>query len=185
MICNIMADIETTGTEPGCCILSIALVPFATDMPLDTFYETVSHRSCLDAGLTDSHETLAWWDKQKKDVQEEAFSGTRDIKSVLESMTFYLRQIGEPKDIHLWGNGKDFDNVILAAAFKKLGLKQPWHYRNNHCYRDLAGMYPMYPKGDVFQAHHALQDAIAQAKHAEIIMEGARRGIIPYFPRGE
>lgn len=183
MICNIMCDLETTGTQAGCCILSIALVPFATSYPMDSFYETISHRSSLDAGFTDDPDTLNWWDKQKREVQEEAFSGTRNVRDVLESVSFYLRQIGEPKEIYIWGNGKDFDNVILAAAFKKLGIKQPWHYRNNRCYRDLAAMYPLYPKGDIFQAHNALEDAICQAKHAEVIMAGARRGIPPQFPQ--
>lgn len=183
MIVNLMCDLETTGTEPGCCILSIALVPLATDYALDTFYETISHRLSLDAGFTDDEATLLWWDKQKPEIQEEAFSGIRSPYSVLESVSAYMANLGEPKEIHLWGNGKDFDNVILAHAFKKLGIKQPWHYRNNWCYRDLAKLYPMYPKGDVMAAHNALADATAQARHAEIIMAGASRGVPATFPR--
>lgn len=177
-----MADLETTGTEAGCCILSIALVPFATSYPRDTFYETINHLSSKEKGFTDDSATLLWWDKQKPAMQEEAFSGTRPIRSVLESVSAYMRNLGEPKEIYLWGNGKDFDNVILGHAFKKLGIKQPWHYRNNRCYRDLAAMYPYYPKGDVLQAHHAFYDAVAQAKHAEIIFSGIADNMIPIIP---
>lgn len=178
---NVMVDIETTGTEPGCCVLSIALVPFCTEYPLDTFYETISHLDCKLEGLTDDSQTLAWWDKQKPEVQEEAFSGTRSLRSVLESMSHYLAELGEPKNIILWGNGKDFDNVILTHCFKRLRIKQPWHYRNNRCYRDLAAMYPMFPKGDIAQAHNALHDAQAQASHAETILKAVMR--IPMIPK--
>lgn len=179
MTVHVMVDLETTGVEAGCCILSIGLVPFHTEYPYDTFYETISHLSSKDAGFTDDSATLGWWDKQKPEIQAEAFSGTRPIRSVLETVSSYLGNLGDPKEIYLWGNGKDFDNVILSHAFKKLGIKQPWHYRNNRCYRDLAAMYPYYPKGDIMQAHNALHDAIAQARHAEIIFKGVLDGMLP------
>lgn len=178
---RLMADLETTGTQAGCCILSIALVPFLAESPLESFYERISHRLSLDAGFTDDHDNLLWWDKQKPSVQEEAFSGIRSPYSVLESMVAYCQTLGEPKDIELWGNGKDFDNVILAAAFKKLGIKQPWHYRNNRCYRDLAAYYPAVPRVDPEIPHHALYDASAQALHASQIITQARRGMPPVF----
>lgn len=181
MIANIMCDLETTGVDAGCCILSIALVPFCTDLPLDTFYETISHTDSHIEGFIDDPQTLRWWDKQKPEIQQEAFGGTRKLRSVLESMSFYLQTIGDPKEIYLWGNGKDFDNVILSHALKRMGMKQPWHYRNNRCYRDLAAMYPMFPKGDVMQAHNALSDALAQASHATTILQAAKRGLAPTF----
>lgn len=178
---NVMCDIETTGVDAGCCILSIAFVPFDTDYPLDTYYETISHLDSKDLGFKDDSQTLGWWDRQKAEIQAEAFSGTRPLKSVLESASHYLAELGEPKDIILWGNGKDFDNVILGYAFKKLGLKQPWHYKNNRCYRDLAENYVMLPKGKVTDAHNALADARAQARHAEIIFNAVRGigGLVP------
>lgn len=182
MTVHIMVDLETTGTAAGCCILSIGLVPFATEYPYDTFYETISHRSSLENGFVDNHDTLAWWDKQKPEIQSEAFSGIRSIDSVLRSVSSYLTVLGDPKEIFLWGNGKDFDNIILSHAFNRMNIKQPWHYRNNRCYRDLAAMYPYYPKGDVMQAHNALQDALAQARHAEIIFKGIAEGMIPIIP---
>ena len=183
MVVNLACDLETTGTGAGCCILSIALVPFCTDTPLDTFYETISHVSSLDEGFTDDHDTLRWWDKQKPEVQDEAFSGVRSVRAVLESVSHYLANLGSPKEIHIWGNGKDFDNVILAAAFKKLGMPLPWDFRNNECYRDLAKRYPMYPRLNPEIPHHALYDAIAEARHAEIIIAGATRGVPPVFPK--
>lgn len=183
MITHLMCDLETTGTEAGCCILSVALVPFASEYPIEYFYEKISHAESLDAGFTDDLNTLRWWDKQKKEIQEEAFSGIRTPKSVLESIEFYMACLGEPKEIHLWGNGKDFDNVILAKYFKHLGMDTPWHFRNNWCYRDLAKQYPMFPYVRPVNAHNALEDAKAQAAHAEVILSGIRRGVLPVFPK--
>lgn len=183
MIVNLMCDLETTGVEPGCCILSIALVPFLVgDLQIPHFYEKISHNLSKEEGFEDNIDTLVWWDKQKREIQEEAFSGIRSPFSVLTSVSAYMSSLGEPKEIFLWGNGKDFDNVILTHAFRRLGIKLPWHYRNNRCYRDLAAMYPGLPKPLIQQAHNALADAQGQASHAEVIIQGAKRGLPPVFP---
>lgn len=183
---NLMLDLETTGVEPGCCILSIALVPFAYDssLHLSSFYETISHSSSKDFGFTDNPDTLAWWDKQRADVQAEAFSGIRSVDSVMESVAFYIRGFGEPKEINIWGNGKDFDNAILTKCLKHLGIKQPWHYSNNWCYRDFAKQYPMIAKVKPANAHNALSDASAQALHLDAIFHSIRTGLRPVLPTG-
>ena len=175
-------DLETTGVTAGSCILSIALVPFHTEYPLDHFYEKISHKLSRDDGFTDNDETLNWWDKQKPEVQEEAFSGIRSPEAVLLSLNAYLKAVGDPKEIYIWGNGKDFDNVILTAAFTKLGLKPYWDFRNNKCYRDLAAHYPYYTKVKPDIPHHAYYDALAEAKHAEIIFQGILSGLPPIIP---
>lgn len=174
---HVMCDLETTGTRPGCCVLSLAVVPFATVIPVEPFYEKISWRSSLDAGFNNDEDTLLWWNRQKQAVQDEAFSGTRSVESVLESLSHYMAQLGEPKDIILWGNGADFDNAILSHCYKHLGLKQPWDFRNNRCYRTLKNMYPHveYVKPDV--SHNALSDAVAQSNQAEMIFNLAKKGV--------
>jgi len=179
---HIMADIETTGTESGCCILSVALVPFDLGLPLAPFYEKVAHQSCRELGFVDSPETLAWWNKQKPATQFEAFSGTRTLPNVMESLCHYMKQMGEPKQLFLWGNGKDFDNVILSYTLKKLGMKLPWHYANNWCYRDFTKLYPDIPKPANAAAHNALADAQTQANHLEAIFESIRLGNTAILP---
>jgi hypothetical protein len=179
---HIMVDLETTGVEPGCCILSIALVPFDLGLELTPFYDKISHRLSRDYGFVDDPDTLNWWDKQKPEISDEAFSGDRSPEAVLESVSYYLKQMGEPKQLYLWGNGKDFDNVILTKAFKKLGKKLPWHYGNNWCYRDFTKLYPMIPKLSNPNAHNALADAQAQASHLELIFDSIRRGKAATLP---
>lgn len=173
---NVMLDLETTGTSAGCCILSVAAVPFMAESPLDSFYETISHVKSMDEGFTNDENTLRWWDKQKKEIQEEAFSGTRSPLAVMESLAFYLKQLGEPKHIYVWGNGADFDNVILSHYFRQLGMPQPWGAFNNRCYRTLKNLFPVVQYQKPVDAHNALADATAQARHAAIIMQAVQRG---------
>jgi hypothetical protein len=116
------------------------------------------------AGFNDDPDTIAWWNKQRPDLQEEAFSGIRHPKSVLESLSNKFREYGSAKEIYLWGNGSDFDNAILAAAYRWLGLPQPWHYTNNKCYRTWKTSVAI-PYQKPLDAHHALADATAQARN--------------------
>lgn len=186
MTVHLVCDLETTGTEPGCCILSIALVPVGIP-EIEPFYETISHEDSLIQGFHDELETLSWWDKQKTEAQTEAFSGTRKLRSVLESVSFYMdvvRELGSGgnQKLYLWGNGKDFDNVLLSTAYKRLGMKQPWDFRNNRCYRDLASYYPWIAKVKPEIPHHALYDAKAEAAHLEMIFNELRQDILPLVP---
>lgn len=180
---NVMIDLETTGVESGCCILSVAVVPFLAEAPLEPFYEKISHVKSMDAGFTNNEDTLKWWDKQRKDIQDEAFSGTRSPESVMESLTHYFKLLGEPKDIFVWGNGADFDNVILGAYFKKLGMKQPWGIWNNRCYRTLKNLFPVVQYQKPVDAHNALADAAAQARHAALISQAVQRGFTGFFAK--
>lgn len=171
---NIMCDLETTGTSGGCCILSVGLVFILDGVICDTYYDKISHEFSKYAGFHDDPDTVAWWNKQRADIQEEAFSGMRTPDSVLESISHKLKEYGTPRDIYLWGNGSDFDNVILSAAYKRLGMPQPWHYTNNSCYRTWKNSAPV-PYQKPMDAHNALADAIAQARHLIQIHEFVTR----------
>jgi hypothetical protein len=75
-----------------------------------------------------------------------------------------------PDLIALWSHGPAFDIAILAAAYDAVGLPVPWHYRAP---RDTRTAFDIADVGDhsAFMqqynhgtAHHALDDAISQAK---------------------
>lgn len=161
---NVMCDLETTGKRSGCCILSVGLVFIVEGMIVDTYYEKISHNESKMAGFNDDQDTLAWWNKQRTDIQLEAFSGLRSPRSVLQSISNKMKEFGSTRDIHLWGNGSDFDNAILAGAYEWLGIPQPWHYTNNSCYRTWKNSVAI-PYQKPVDAHNALEDAIAQARH--------------------
>jgi len=175
---NLMMDLETLGTKPGCVILAIAAVPFNSKYDLEPFYMKISAASASAAGLTIDSKTQAWWESQSDAARDEAFSGTEDIKVALAQFDEYVHQLPDPPMI--WGNGASFDNMILAEAYKICEMKQPWSFRDDMCYRTLKGMFPFIPFIAPALAHHALEDAKAQAAHANKIWAWMlQRGMVP------
>lgn len=163
---HIMLDIETLDTSPSAVILSIGAVKFdpTTESPLgDKFYEVINVQSNLDAGRTISGDTLSWWMKQDDDARA-VFNAPRI--SLEEALTKFMEYFDHP-DYQVWGNGADFDNVIVQNALNARGWKTPWKYFNNRCYRTLKNM-PGTPKMAAFAGkHNALVDACAQALHLQ------------------
>ena len=66
---NVMLDLETLGTSPGCIILSIGAVFFDKNGLGQEFYQTIDVQSSIDAGLTMSGGTFKWWMGQQGAVR--------------------------------------------------------------------------------------------------------------------
>lgn len=162
IIDHIMIDLETVDTAPTAAILSIGAYCFAGPMELARFYQTVDLQSCLGWGLTTSESTLRWWEKQ--DVEARAvFTDLSKVMltEALHQFAAFLSGMTEPR---IWGNGAAFDNAILANAYAKTGIKQPWRYSHDRCYRTaVAGSTEKRLQHGTH--HNALDDAISQARH--------------------
>ena len=164
---DVMIDIETLGTTPGCAILAIAAVPFNSHTPLEYFYEKISQESCLHLGLFIDTKTVDWWAHQSGEAREEAFSGVNLIVPTLVSLSEYLKTLDS--SVRVWGNGASFDVPILEAAYSKAEMEPPWKYYNSLCYRTLKNLFKALPYIPPKIKHNALEDAKAQAAHAERI----------------
>ncbi len=163
---HIMLDLETLDTSPTAAILSIGAVKFdpTTESPLgDKFYQALSIQSNIDAGRTISGDTLKWWMGQDKDAQA-VFTGP--VVGLAEGLAAFV-EFFDHSNYQVWGNGSDFDNVMIQHALADIGWKLPWKYYNNRCYRTLKNM-PGVPKMEAFAGkHNALTDACAQALHLQ------------------
>lgn len=174
---NYMVDLETLGITPGSIILSVGVAPFNTYMhrikEFPSFYQTVSIESCKQEGfLPEDKSTLEWWNKQKPEVKEEAFSGTLPIRTVLLNLTEYLAHNNPNIEANImWGNAASFDLKLLEAAYYICQLQVPWKFYNERCFRTLKNLFPyVKPVDSVGPKHNALADASNQAKHAEAIL---------------
>lgn len=78
--------------------------------------------------------------------------------------------------ITLWCNGPHFDEAILSACFRAVGLDVPWNYRAPRDFRTIteaAGMtHDDFAPFNHGTAHNALDDAISQA---QIVCEAYRK----------
>lgn len=170
---NIMLDLETLGTRPGCAILSIGAIAFDAKSGLrEPFYLVVNTKSCLAKGLTVDANTLAWHrgrGEEHAKILAEAEASKVGIGGAIATFADYLRRIGHPKQISIWGNGADFDPVILAHCYAILGLPLPWEFWNTRCFRTLRALAEL-PKRTIVK-HNALEDATDQAAEAVEILK--------------
>ncbi len=160
---NLMIDLETMGTRPTSAIVSIGAVFFDERGLGEKFYCAVNLESAMSYGLTVDGSTIMWWLKQSDEACK-ALDTKRTLDDALEDFTDYFLSFGG-KDTNVWGNGSDFDNVLLSNAYRAVGSQQPWSYWNNRCYRTMKSLAPSIKHERKGTHHNALDDAIYQAEH--------------------
>ena len=167
---DVMLDIETLDTAPTSSILSIGACVF-NDLVVtnERFYIVADRKSCRYLGLTESQSTIEWWEKQGEKAQRVFSEDNVPIIDALAEFSNWLGSLGGIKSIKMWGNGPDFDNVIVANAYKQAGIKLPWLFYNNRCHRTAKAMFEVpgvtcqLPRAGVH--HNALDDAVYQAQN--------------------
>ncbi len=174
---HLMVDLETLSTSSNAAIVSIGAVWFDPDQGLgDSYYqiyEPVNIKSCIDAGFNVCGNTIRWWMAQSKEAQA-VFNDPSQIpiKEALTCLSDYIHDVNP--NVKVWGNGPAFDNAILADAYRRLNMDQPWQFYNDRCYRTLIAMaseFGFEPKAmQQGIPHNALDDAIHQAKNAMAAM---------------
>lgn len=156
---NIMLDLETMGTGPDAAIISIGAVRFDADIT-DRFYKIVSLKSSVDAGLRMDPETVLWWMRRSEEARAEF---DEDATTLFDALMAFAEWAG--KGAIVWGNGSDFDNVILASAYRLMKIPAPWIFWNNRCYRTVKALHPEIALERTGTYHRAVDDAESQARH--------------------
>jgi hypothetical protein len=168
---SIMIDLETLGQSANAAIVSIGAVEIIDNtLTGREFYRVIDLNSCLRAGLAIEADTLRWWMRQS-DAARAVFSDDNSdgIVVTLKEFAHWL-----PSDALIWGNGSDFDNAILANAYRACALDVPWKFWNNRCYRTLKNQYPDIKLTRTGTHHNALDDARTQAGHLIDILNHTR-----------
>lgn len=169
---HVMVDLETLSTSPDAAILSIGAVkfdPFNTKEPVDAFYQAIEATSCQAYNLKIDAATVIWWMSEAQEPARTRYMGERhmDLPSALEGFTQWYGRESVP----VWGNGSDFDNVILRTALERCGFEVPWKFYHNRCYRTFKQSAPRIKPPKNPNPHHALYDAATQAKHLQAIIK--------------
>ena len=185
---HIMVDIETLDTVQSAVVLSIGAVAFDPHSKElgEKFYveftEDLANQQIK--GRTISADTVQWWMMQS-DAARSIFA-RRDEDDLItpkpanpavrmstehglnEFSQFIARHGG--KKVELWGNGADFDNVIIGSLYDSFDLLKPWSYGKNRCYRTMKRIFgenvPLVRQG---VHHNGLDDALTQAVHLQEI----------------
>jgi hypothetical protein len=157
-----MLDLETWGKYPGCNLRSIGAVAF--EPLIGTIYDktgfylaTTEHPS-----LNSDPDTVAWWAKQSTAAQG-AFENPLPLEMALYMLSDWVTKI---KPSRVWANSPEFDLSIINHCYQALGIKSPfiyWTHRDVRTINDISGVDPKKFRSQGI-AHHALDDAIAQAR---------------------
>lgn len=182
---DVMIDLETLGTRPGAVILSLGAVAFDPDAavvsPSLRFHKIISLPSALRAGLKVETGAVKWWARQSPEAQLTLWGALAEglpLELVLRDFAVWLKGLPGDGEIRVWGNGATFDNILLEAAFRAVGLDRPWGDYADRCFRTLKdGQKALEPVREGVH-HHALADALHQAEWACAIF-AARRPVQP------
>lgn len=150
---HIMLDIETLGVGPNACIIAIGACTFTKDRLLDNHIYLLP----IWEGEMD-YSTIEWWFKQTDEARlEVTLKAKVPLYKALVDLVDYIG------DKPVWGNGVDFDNLIVTNACKRLGVKN-WSYKQNRCFRTIKNVFAPMTYNKPVIPHHAAYDAVAQAE---------------------
>lgn len=173
---NVMLDLETMDTRHSGVVVSIGAVVFDKNKGLgEEFYAILDTNEQARAGRTISPDTMRWWLQQSAEARRVFAETPGDVVPTLLNFSGYVaRNTDEPL---MWGNGADFDCVMLGNLYDTFRLKRPWSYSNNRCYRTLKNL--VHPGGNLPSRagthHNALDDAKYQALCAIEMLKGNLR----------
>ena len=171
---HVMIDLETMSTAPNAAIVSLGAVLMNNIAEeISVFYCTVSLESSARAGLHIDPNTVMWWMRQSDEARQALAQDRTDLTDALTDFSDWLPPFVEG----VWGNGATADNVWLVEAYRATGLKRPWLYKSDRCYRTFRAQHR-----DVddpiknTDAHNALADARWQASFMRNVCE--QKGLI-------
>ena len=174
---HVMIDLETLDTGPHSVVTALGAVMFdprGGELGRRLYAVTSDWADQQRYGRTISGDTVAWWFEQSREAQQSMLDPTGTTRDLLERFTDYLDGFDEPQ---IWGNGSDFDNVILRNLYAAYGVKVPWSHRGNRCYRTAEAMLDpgrTRRRTQLGTHHNALDDAVSQALHLQQLWNAPR-----------
>ncbi|EQC0794551.1 3'-5' exoribonuclease domain-containing protein [Escherichia coli] len=173
---HLMIDLETMGKNPDAPIISIGAIffdPQTGDMGPE-FSKTIDLETT--GGVID-RDTIKWWLKQSREAQSALLTDEIPLDDALLQLREFIDENSGEFFVQVWGNGANFDNVILRRSYERQGIPCPWRYCNDRDVRTIVEL----GKAIDFDAitdipfegerHNALDDARYQAKYVSAIWQ--------------
>jgi hypothetical protein len=186
---DIMLDLETLGTKPGCVVLSIGALAFNPLVEEVTkpengtlvFYQNVTIFDQLLLGLTPNPQTVEWWAIQSEEAKRALTTDKITLQGALFRFGNWCSKLPGPTQGKVWANSPDFDCSIMEHCGKLVGFDVPWSFRDKCDLRTLKRIaeyggidYDAVPR--VGTHHNALDDCYHQARVVQRIMKGLLNG---------
>lgn len=168
---HLMIDLETMGLRPNAAIVAIGAVFFDQSNLYEEFYRAIRLDSCTALGLTTDQSTVDWWVKQDPIIRA-AWDNDQAVPllDALSDFTKFVCDHSNAKILRPWGNGADFDLVLMKSAYDAFAADPPWQFYNQRCFRTMKSVFPA-PKVPRTEAHHALADAKYQVQTLHTVLK--------------
>jgi hypothetical protein len=165
---HVMIDIETLGLTPKAVILTIGAVRFCSKNIHEYFYVRLYWQEQIDRGAEVNGGTLNFWLNQSQRLIDETFftEGRVHETTALLELDSWFGSLGFDSTWCVWARSPTFDLAILNDRFKFHGMKAPWTYRQERCVRTASMLGQTRPTKPGAK-HHALDDAVYQAKEVQ------------------
>ncbi|EIO7381222.1 3'-5' exoribonuclease, partial [Escherichia coli] len=173
---HLSVDLETMGTNPDAPINSIGGKFFdpATGEMGPEFSKAIDLETS--GGIID-RKTIKWWAKRSREAQSAIFTDEIPLDDALLQLREFINENSGESFVQIWGNGANFDNVILRRSYERQGIPCPWRYYNDRDVRTIVELGNSIGF-DVRMAipfegvpHNALDDARHQAKQVSAIWQ--------------
>ncbi|EPR0202354.1 3'-5' exoribonuclease domain-containing protein, partial [Escherichia coli] len=173
---HLSVDLETMGTNPDAPINSIGgkfFDPTTGEMGPE-FSKAIDLETS--GGIID-RKTIKWWAKRSREAQSAIFTDEIPLDDALLQLREFINENSGESFVQIWGNGANFDNVILRRSYERQGIPCPWRYYNDRDVRTIVELGNSIGF-DVRMAipfegvpHNALDDARHQAKQVSAIWQ--------------
>ncbi|ELP2905927.1 3'-5' exoribonuclease [Escherichia coli O5] len=173
---HLMIDLETMGKNPDAPIASIGAVFFdpQTGETGPEFSKIIDMDTC---GGTVDISTIKWWLKQSREAQSAILTDEIPLDDALLQFREFIDENSGESFVQVWGNGANFDNVILRRSYERQEIPCPWRYTNDRDVRTMValGLVMDFDARNVItfegDRHNALHDARYQAKYVSAIWQ--------------
>lgn len=170
---EIMLDLECTDSKRTAAIVSIGAVFFDIHKQQlgEEFYVEISLNGInkqFEAGRTSSLETIQWWMAQSDAARNVWLKNEHEKMDIIPALHEFVKFAAKSEERpRVWGNGVDYDNVVLRDCYEMFNIKAPWHFRDSRCYRTIKNLFNKSHTGldRIGNHHNGLDDAKTQAVH--------------------
>ncbi|HAJ6621883.1 3'-5' exoribonuclease domain-containing protein [Escherichia coli] len=173
---HLMIDLETMGKNPDAPVNAIAgkfFDPVTGEMGPE-FSKTIDLET---AGGVIDRDTIKWWLKQSREAQSAILTNEIPLDDALLQFREFIAENSGEFFVQVWGNGDNFDNVILRRSYERQGIPCPWRYNNDRDVRTMValGLVIDFDARTTIpfegERHNALHDARYQAKYVSAIWQ--------------
>ncbi|MBZ9287644.1 3'-5' exoribonuclease, partial [Escherichia coli] len=173
---HLMIDLKTMGKNPDAPINALAGKFFdpATGEMGPEFSKTIDLETAR--GVID-RDTIKWWLKQSREAQSAILTDEIPLDDALLQLREFIDENSGEFFVQVWGNGANFDNVILRRSYERQEIPCPWRYTNDRDVRTIValGLVMDFDARSVItfegERHNALHDARYQAKYVSAIWQ--------------